>query len=260
MNVFNDAIVNHDEMVGRIELSIGSDGASYHVEYNAPPAIDVVVHPEILAKYSACFTHYLRIIRLERLLSKSWMSIVGLFRKQFNGLVYLQGVDELTRQMNYLRSRLWKWVHAFRFVVCFEVVQPAWTALINQIEIRDTCNDLDSLIIAHEEYMKSIYEGMFIRSDHLVNVLDALDRFIKCEMAIHTELESSMQNDLDVSPFRFKNIHELLVDIDDSFTVAADEFDVHLQALAQISSDIHKQEFYDRVRSHLTATYYDQES
>jgi hypothetical protein len=232
-----------------LELSIDPDG-TYHVGYTSPVGVDVVLHIDALCKYSTFFNHYLRIIKIEQSISKSWISIVGLFRKQFNGLVYLQSVDELMRRMNYLRSRLWKWVHGLRYVVCFEVIQPAWTMLVNTNH-----ETLDSLIHSHDHYISTIIERSFVRNNQLVNVLSVLERYINCEMAIHTELDACMHNDVDISPFRFKNIHELLSDIDDSFSVGIDEFDVHIQALSQISSDMGKQEFYDRLRSQLNGIF-----
>jgi len=247
-NQFDQARDDFDEakFINRFSFSFEQNGriSKIGIKYNPPSPVDVVLHSDALGIYEQCFYHYFRIISLEKSVSKSWVSITAMSRKQFNGIMYLGSVDVLLREVNFLRARLWFWIHELRYVICYEVLEKNWRNFSSQI----ATDSLDNLIELHDQYIKNIRDGMFVGNRLLDDVLVVIERFINAEIGVYAELDACMQTDIDISPFKFKNIMELLKDMDDAFAQAVEEFDIHLRDFSVVSH----QEFYQRVRFQLS--------
>ena len=185
----------------------------FSLTYSTTSPLDVILTPDAIQTYSRCFQHLFAVVMAEYALSQNWKELMAISKQLGAGL---SNANYLLHKSNCLRAELWRLVHAFRAICCYEVVQAEWA----QFELKVVhCVDLDALISAHETYLAAIVSGLLLSHGELFllvqNLLQTVTRFVNTQHTILAELAAAarLREDLE----EVCNIDSLLDDVRDAF-------------------------------------------
>lgn len=149
---FDDPSILKRLDVRLFEISRGDIGwdvflLTYHVD--AP--LDTILTPQCMKLYSKMFTFLFQLKRVEHALALNWKArykVTTLLRKQLEK-DHLHHWLLVINEMNSFVTQLQYYLH-------FEVLEASWTELSRQLDDGGVIQDLDMLILCHQNYLKMI--------------------------------------------------------------------------------------------------------
>jgi len=159
-----------------LEIQPGDTGWDvFSLDYKVIGPIGVVFTPDTMTQYLMLFNTLWRAKRMEWVLSCAWKKLASL-HKMSRQIVELAPVLHLA---NLVASEMIHFVHQLAYYITFEVMECGWDALIKQINLAES---LDDVISAHDEFLCTLVARALLdeRSREILTQLRAIyDRILE---------------------------------------------------------------------------------
>jgi len=159
-----------------LEIQPGDTGWDvFSLDYKVIGPIGVVFTPDTMTQYLMLFNTLWRAKRMEWVLSCTWKKLASL-HKMARQIVELAPVLHLA---NLVASEMIHFVHQMAYYITFEVMECGWDALIKQINLAES---LDEVISAHDEFLCTLVSRALLdeRSREILTQLRAIyDRILE---------------------------------------------------------------------------------
>ncbi|CAO3613996.1 unnamed protein product [Mucor hiemalis] len=230
----SNAQYDDPEILNRLDvrlLEIQKDDLGWDVftlDYHVDTPINTVFNPSAMIQYLQIFNFLWRLKRVEYTLSASW-KIWGKASREFSNLPELEQdlqITQLTIQ------RMIHFIYQLQHYVLFEVLECSWDKLETFIERKSI--DLDSIILAHTNYLSEITEKGFLSgtkeealSGRLGDIFDCILNYKVVLDHLHEYATSESAKQIygsTGSATKINSIRKQHEEIEDKFTLQALQF------------------------------------
>ncbi|CAG8503370.1 7710_t:CDS:10 [Gigaspora rosea] len=139
-----------------LEVSFGEAGWDvFSLDYHVDSPINTIFTPHAMQQYLKLFNFLWRLKRVEHDLSSAW-------RRNMTNARSLYQIEELKKDINTSRLVCSEMIHftsQLQYYILFEVIECSWDELVKDYT---KSGDLDSLIEAHNKYLKNITTKVFL--------------------------------------------------------------------------------------------------
>ena len=183
----------------QVRLSRALEGDQGWDVFNLTYVIDgpaaAVLSPDALAGYAQAFRLLWTIKHVDYAMAGAWHELnntqhaLNVLRKleKEHGIDVKKAVDAVPPLLRFLHSRrsdMSRFVSSLGARLVFKVIEPAWSAMMSALE---KATDLDSVIAAHEEFLRKVLRGTY--SDAPANFAFGEDR--RQSQQVKTDVQST---------------------------------------------------------------------
>ena len=198
----------------------------FALDFLVEPPVEVVLTQDTLKQYRKLSVFLWQLVQSDAAIRDVWISLQGLGRKTNSGMM-LDNVKDVIERANIVRSEISWFIHAFRSLVCYEILEGRWREFSGEM---DACRDLDAIISVHNTFLEKLEVELFLSPDdddilsHLQSIFSVANRFSLSFPSIQAELATAIATREDISEFRLNNIAALLEDFHDLYNDAYNSF------------------------------------
>ncbi|KAI8367323.1 Spc98 family-domain-containing protein [Blakeslea trispora] len=256
----SNAQYDDPEVLNRLDvrlLEIQKDDLGWDVfslDYHVDAPINTVFSPTAMHQYLQIFNFLWRLKRVEYTLSSAWRQ----WGKTTREFIHLPDIQPDLQYTQLTIQRMVHFVYQLQHYVLFEVLECSWDKLETFIETKSI--DLDSIMIAHHQYLQEITEKGFLSglkekalAGQLNHILSAilkykmvLDRFLQyITTASSKAFPMGTKEEVD----KVNKLRQQHQEIEDYFTVHLLEFlemlkSFHDEDLSSLSTRLDYNGFY----------------
>lgn len=154
---------------------------AFTLEYRLEKPVDVIVTESNARQYLKIFNFLWRLKRVEFALGSAWRRHMTSERGMLNHVKSVAGDWRTVRGVN---DEMIHFICQLQYYILYEVIEDSWVTL--QSEISSASCDLDTMINAHDKYVRSIVEKALLGSQHRT---DKEEREEDCLSLLHEILK-----------------------------------------------------------------------
>lgn len=143
-------------------LFVGIDAFTLGLNVSFP--LSLVLNKKIMTKYQMIFRHLFKCKYLERCLGSAWLEETKTLG-QLNLLDAYQ--SKIITQLSALRGKMLHFIQQLIYFMFFEVIDPRWRAMENDVR---TATTIEDLLKSHDDFLDSCLKECMLTNPKLIAV------------------------------------------------------------------------------------------
>jgi gamma-tubulin complex component 3 len=198
----------------------------FSLDYSVEPPVEVVLTQDVMKQYRKLSVFLFQLLRSDAAIRNVWIGLQTLGRKT-NSILILDNVCDVIERANIVRSEISWFLHVFRSLICYEVLEGRWREFSASIS---ASKSLDEIISVQSGFLQKLESELFLNpsDDEVLSQLQSIfgvsTRFSLAFPSMQAELATAVATGEDISEFRLNNMSALLEDFHDLYNDAYNMF------------------------------------